>query len=82
MPMGLQDSQRFVNAARRGSSRCGIVTLLKLDEFVQCHVECAKIISSYSVKSMISKPFEQRIAIFALRKIKSYDSDGKKKSYR
>lgn len=30
---------------------------------------------------MISKPFVQRITIFALRKIKSNDSEGKKKSY-
>lgn len=28
--MGLHDSQRFDSEARRGSSRCGIVTLLKL----------------------------------------------------
>ena len=37
-------------------------------------------IKPYSVRSMISKPFVQRIAIFALRKMRSNDSDGRKKS--
>ena len=38
------------------------------------------IISTHSVRSMISNPFEHKIAIFAFRKIKSYDSEGRKKS--
>jgi len=33
-----------------------------------------------SLRSMISKPFMQRMAILAFRKIKSNASDGKKKS--
>jgi hypothetical protein len=36
---------------------------------------------TYSDRSMISKPFVQRMAIFALRKMRSNDSDGRKKSY-
>ena len=33
-----------------------------------------------SERSMISKPFVQRMAILAFKKMRSYDSDGKKKS--
>jgi hypothetical protein len=33
-----------------------------------------------SERSMISKPFVQRIAILAFKKMRSYDSDGRKKS--
>lgn len=36
--------------------------------------------STNSVKSIISKPFVQRIAILAFKKIRSKDSEGKKKS--
>jgi hypothetical protein len=35
---------------------------------------------TYSVRSMISKPFEHRTAIRALRKMRSYASDGRKNS--
>lgn len=35
---------------------------------------------TYSVKSMISKPFVQRMTILAFRKMRSNDSDGRKKS--
>ncbi len=30
---------------------------------------------------MISNPFEHKMAILAFKKMRSYDSDGKKKSY-
>ena len=33
-----------------------------------------------SERSMISKPFVQRMAILAFKKMRSYDSDGRKKS--
>jgi hypothetical protein len=36
--------------------------------------------ATYSVRSMISKPLVQRIAIFALRKTRSKDSEGRKNS--
>jgi hypothetical protein len=36
--------------------------------------------STHSVKSMISKPLVQRIAILAFKKMRSKDSEGKKKS--
>jgi hypothetical protein len=36
---------------------------------------------TYSDRSMISKPFVERMAIPALRKMRSNDSDGRKKSY-
>ena len=34
-----------------------------------------------SERFMISKPFEPNMAIFDLKKITSYDSEGRKKSY-
>jgi hypothetical protein len=33
-----------------------------------------------SERSMISKPFVQRMAILSFKKMRSYDSDGRKKS--
>ena len=36
---------------------------------------------AYSVRSIISKPFVQRITILAFKKMRSKDSDGRKKSY-
>ena len=82
MPSGLHDSKRLVNDANRGSSFCGILTLLKLRLEYDFN-RTAKVVEwdTYSVRSMISKPFVQRIAILAFRKIRSKASDGKKKSY-
>src|SRR5258706_13383540 len=82
MPSGLHDSKRLLNDASRGSSFCGILTLLKLrleNDFNRTSKVIRQV--TYSVRSMISKPFVQRIAIFAFRKMRSKASDGKKKSY-
>ena len=38
-------------------------------------------LATYSVKSMISKPLVHKMAILAFRKIRSNDSDGRKKSF-
>jgi len=38
------------------------------------------VIRTDSERSIISKPFVQRMAILAFKKMRSYDSDGKKKS--
>jgi hypothetical protein len=35
-----------------------------------------------SERSMISKPFVHNMAILAFKKMRSYDSEGRKKSYR
>ena len=61
----------------------GIVTLLKLKEDGKVSESAVQvpIILTHSVRSMISNPLEHKIAIFAFMKIKSYDSEGKKKSY-
>src|SRR6266702_71879 len=62
-----------------------IVTLRNRDTLETTHPTCQTcqtrdVMRTNSERSMISKPFVQRMAILAFKKMRSYDSDGRKKS--
>ena len=85
MPIGRHELHRLTSFSWRGSSRCGIVTLLKLYTTTQPSdrkhgIEIERVVTN-SERSMISKPFAHNMAILAFKKIRSYDSKGRKKSY-
>lgn len=57
-----------------------MVTLLKLQPIGQYFKKTNEIPETYSTRSMISKPLAHKMTILAFKKIKSKDSDGRKKS--
>jgi hypothetical protein len=80
MPIGRHASHRLARLASFGSSRCGMVTLLKLKQNIVSTAFVQAKVKTDSNRSMISKPFVHRMAILAFKNITSKDSDGKKKS--
>ena len=81
MPIGLQESSRLVKFASRMSSRAGMDTLLKLQNNTSATPLRNPISATHSLMiSIISNPFEHKIAILAFRKIRSYASAGIEKS--